>query len=70
MKKIVTFIGALMFISTVLFSGMAFADGAKADNAKDGKQVSEESKQEGADKAADAKADKKGEEGKPEKEAK
>ena len=65
MKKIMAVIVALMFVSTMTFSGLAFAGGPKekgkapmSDKAKDGAKVSEDAK---AKVSEDAKAKGKGE---------
>ncbi len=60
MKRIMAVVVALMFVSTMTFTGMAFAGGPKekgkapmSDKAKDGKKVSADAKAKG--KSAEAK---------------
>ena len=70
MKKIMAVIVALMFVSTMTFSGLAFAGGPKekgkapmSDKAKDGAKVSEDAKAKGKGEGHEAKMgmmDKKG----------
>ncbi len=62
MKKIMAVIVALMFVSTMAFSGLAFAGGPKekgkapmSDKAKDGAKVSEDAKAKGKGEGREAK---------------
>ncbi len=62
MKKIMAVIVALMFVSTMAFSGLAFAGGPKekgkapmSDKAKDGAKVSEDAKAKGKGEGHEAK---------------
>ena len=77
MKKIITVMVALMFVSTMAFTGMAFAGGPKhkakapmSDKANHGKKVSEEAKSKSDDKRAEAKIGKKDKKDKKEKKSK
>ena len=80
MKKIMAVIVALMFVSTMAFTGMAFAGGPKekgkapmSEKAKDGKKVSADAKAKDKGKSAETKMgkmDKKGEKDEDKKEEK